>query len=94
MNIEAFMLAMWYIIIQVEGGPPHNMAEITPICFEDTKSKTQLGVFFEYTQMYCEEFSPEEISRVWNGGPRGPHKQSTIKYWRKIRNEMEKLKNE
>jgi hypothetical protein len=94
MKVEMFMVAMWYIIVQVEGGPPHNMAEITPICFADTKSETQFGVFLEYTEKYCDAYSPEEISKVWNGGPRGMQKRATEPYWEKIQNEMEKLRQE
>ena len=38
--------------------------------------------------VYCEELSFEEfceiVARKWNGGPKGHHKKSTIKYWEKV----------
>jgi len=34
--------------------------------------------------------SDEEIARIWNGGPRGMEKTSTIKYWNKVQKWMNK----
>jgi len=31
---------------------------------------------------------PESIARQWNGGPRGMQKESTIKYWNKIKKHL------
>jgi soluble lytic murein transglycosylase-like protein len=28
--------------------------------------------------------TPEVLARIWNGGPRGYAKQSTLNYWRKV----------
>jgi len=41
-----------------------------------------------YGKMYGAE-TPEEISRIWNGGPRGMKKRSTIKYWNEVQEKME-----
>ena len=30
----------------------------------------------------------EIVSRRWNGGPRGEKKKSTIKYWKKVKNQL------
>lgn len=30
----------------------------------------------------------ETCSRIWNGGPRGPEKKSTIKYWQRVQRIM------
>lgn len=30
----------------------------------------------------------EDAARIWNGGPKGPSKSSTKKYWKKVQNEM------
>ena len=33
--------------------------------------------------------TPEEVARVWNGGPRGMRKAATLPYWRRVRAAME-----
>ena len=92
MRSSLYMILMWSMIVKVEGGPPCNLAQITPICYKDTKAKTQLGIFFEYIGKYGKTFSPEEISRIWNGGPNGPNKKSTLGYWRKVKHEMDRAR--
>jgi len=32
----------------------------------------------------------EVLARIWNGGPHGWHKPSTIKYWREVKARMDK----
>lgn len=44
-------------------------------------------VFILYTAMYKAD-SYEEMARIWNGGPRGMQKQSTIKYWNKVKTHL------
>jgi hypothetical protein len=39
-------------------------------------------VFLSYTDPY---YTEEYIARLWNGGPDGMRKASTLKYWRKIK---------
>ena len=42
-----------------------------------------------YATPLCVGKSDEEVAeicaRIWNGGPRGYRKQSTLKYWKKVR---------
>lgn len=44
-------------------------------------------VFRLYVSHYCE--TDEQAARTWNGGPRGPRKQATAKYWRKVQREID-----
>lgn len=42
----------------------------------------------EMFNIYCQYYnlqSPEVISRCWNGGPKGHKKESTRKYWTKVK---------
>jgi hypothetical protein len=45
-----------------------------------------------YLSRYCKESIKnndfEKMARIWNGGPSGYKKQSTIKYWDKIKNNL------
>lgn len=34
----------------------------------------------------------EDLARIWNGGPRGYQKASTLGYWKKVESELERLK--
>lgn len=36
--------------------------------------------------------TPEQWSRIWNGGPDGPHQASTLRYWHKIEAVMQAQK--
>lgn len=92
-----YLIVLWYAVVTVEGGAPHNMAEITPICYRDVShipKWDQLGIFIEYTTKYLDLDNDmpilEQQARIWNGGPSGPLKNSTFKYWRKVENEMGK----
>ena len=89
MRAEVFMIMLWQAITTVEGDPA---GQITPICYQDTKADNPFSIFIEYSQKYCETYTPEEISRVWNGGPKGASKKATVKYWRKVLNEMDKTR--
>lgn len=43
-------------------------------------------MFFIYTKFYCgNNYTPERAARIWNSGPRGYLKKSTIKYWLKVK---------
>jgi len=90
MRAEVFMIMLWHAITTVEGDPA---GQITPICYQDTKADNPFSIFIEYTQMYGKTYTPEEISRIWNGGPTGPKKQATLKYWRKVEREMDKTRS-
>lgn len=41
-----------------------------------------------YLRTYAPGATPEVQARVWNGGPRGAAKASTVGYWARVRREM------
>ena len=44
--------------------------------------------------VYCKHYgltTAEEISRCWNGGPRGINKSSTLSYWSKVKTELNEI---
>jgi len=45
-----------------------------------------------YLSHYASGKTTEATSRIWNGGPTGHRKPSTIAYWRKVQRQLEKLK--
>jgi len=47
--------------------------------------KKSIEMFTIYTNHYTPCWAPELVARRWNGGPRGDKKQSTAKYWHKVR---------
>tara|TARA_R110000823_G_scaffold239990_1_gene365073 strand:+ start:48 stop:590 length:543 start_codon:yes stop_codon:yes gene_type:complete len=51
----------------------------------------------EMFYIYCDYYNlitDEEISRCWNGGPKGINKSQTIKYWSKVKKELNSRFNE
>lgn len=90
MRAEVFMIMLWHAITTVEGDPA---GQITPICYRDTQAQAPFSIFIEYSQKYGETYTPEELSRIWNGGPKGPEKNATLKYWRKVSYEMDKARS-
>lgn len=36
------------------------------------------------------EAGAERMARTWNGGPSGPKKQSTLRYWYRVKSELSK----
>lgn len=39
-----------------------------------------------YLRHYApENATPEQCARIWNGGPNGHNKQSTVQYWEKVK---------
>lgn len=55
------------------------------------KSKEIFDIVIEY---YLPGACDEDIARLWNGGPRGPVKKNTKKYWRKVLKKLKKAKYE
>lgn len=51
-------------------------------------------IFWAYTDHYGRRYgypvSDEVRARVWNGGPQGPSKRSTERYWAKVRANLAK----
>jgi hypothetical protein len=46
-------------------------------------------MFFIYTSHYAPQGTPETVSRVWNGGPKGASKKATLSYWAKVKRVMD-----
>ncbi len=83
-----------------------GIAQIRPICVKDVNRilgcvryslrdrysvSKALDMFDIYTNHYARSGEAEEMARVWNGGPKGMSKNSTMKYWLKVRLVMEGL---
>ena len=49
-------------------------------------------MFRIYVRHYASNGGPEQWSRIWNGGPRGSVKGSTLRYWEKVHVEMLRYK--
>lgn len=45
---------------------------------------------FKYQEKTGNQPTLEIYARIWNGGAYGWRKQSTLKYWEKVKKEMEK----
>jgi hypothetical protein len=51
--------------------------------------KLSRWAFIHYGRMYGAK-TPEQYARIWNGGPRGNRKKSTISYWERVEALMKK----
>jgi len=58
---------------------------------KDLRKSTEL--FSLYVLWYYPDGGPQQWSRCWNGGPRGPHRRSTRAYWRKIQRYLVAMRN-
>ena len=54
----------------------------------DRWSKVKSIQMFNVLRSNIKEASNEKIARVWNGGYNGHKKQSTIKYWQKVKKQI------
>ena len=55
----------------------------------DRWSKTKsIDIFNIIKEHYSPNGTPERIARVWNGGPNGHNKPSTISYWHKVKEQL------
>ena len=54
----------------------------------DRWSKVKSIQMFNVLRSNIKEASNEKIARVWNGGYNGHKKQSTIKYWQKVKKQF------
>ena len=59
-------------------------------CFSRGKSVALCRMYLslwgdEYERITGEQPSDEVLARIWNGGPRGWQKQSTVPYWNKVK---------
>jgi soluble lytic murein transglycosylase-like protein len=46
---------------------------------------TSIAICSAYLDMYARGKSAESMARVWNGGPGGDRKASTLAYWRLVK---------
>ena len=56
--------------------------------------KKSKEVFDIVVQYYLPGACDEDIARLWNGGPTGPIKKDTKKYWKKVLKTLKRNKNE
>jgi hypothetical protein len=73
-----------YGIIQIRESRLKDYYEKTGIRYSvtdmfDVKKSKEVFMF------YCSGSDLEPISRLWNGGPDGLEKESTLEYWNKIK---------
>jgi hypothetical protein len=62
-------------------------------CLNDRFDPEESKAMFEvYTTYYCEKHdiptTPENRARIWNGGPHGFRKASTLDYWGRVQRRM------
>lgn len=56
---------------------------------EDRWDREQsLEMFHIWREYHHPNSDDETISRCWNGGPSGYEKESTLRYWRKVKNKL------
>ena len=55
---------------------------------KDRWSKAKSIQMFNILRSHLKGASDEEIARTWNGGYTGHKKQSTIKYWNKVKKQI------
>ncbi len=53
--------------------------------FDVEKSEEICRLYLQHYANYYENPTAKTLSRVWNGGPMGPKKSDTGKYWLKVR---------
>lgn len=53
--------------------------------FDVEKSEEICRLYLQHYANYYENPTAKTLARIWNGGPMGPKKSSTEKYWFKVR---------
>jgi len=56
----------------------------------DRRSKAKSIQMFNILRLHTKNPTNEKLARNWNGGYTGHKKQSTIKYWNKVKNNLNK----
>jgi hypothetical protein len=83
---------------QIHMGVVYDVNRIagTHYTSDDRKSLVKsFEMFTIYTAWYAQHgsqskpASDETLARIWNGGPKGPEKQATAKYWQKVKTTMD-----
>ena len=80
---------VWAITVKdcnrILGKPVFRMEDR----FSFDKSKQMFDVYTtHYGKRYGVPVSDEVRAKVWNGGPDGPKKQATQKYWQKVKSKL------
>ena len=91
--------------IRGDGGKALGPLQIHRVCWLDAKVPGRYEdcanlsyskrVFAAYMERYATErrlgrpVTDEDRARIWNGGPNGYKKRATLKYWEKVRKELE-----
>jgi hypothetical protein len=52
-----------------------------------------IEMFHIWREHHHPDSDDETISSCWNGGGKGPKKESTLHYWRKVKNKLNELKS-
>ena len=61
--------------------------------FDKRRSEEIAVLYLSYWAWKSKQpMTAELYARIWNGGPNGWKKQCTLKYWHKVKRELEKLK--
>ena len=92
--------------IRGDGGKALGPLQIHRVCWLDAKVAGRYEdcanlsyskrVFAAYMERYATErrlgrpVTDEDRARIWNGGPNGYKKRATIKYWEKVRKELQR----
>jgi len=50
--------------------------------------ESSIGICLRYLLLWAPNGTPERWARIWNGGPKGDKKTSTIAYWNKVRRHL------
>jgi hypothetical protein len=80
---------MWAITVRdvnrILGEPVFRMEDR----FSLAKSKAMFDIYTtHYGKRYGIPITDEVRAKVWNGGPDGPKKQATNKYWQKVKSKL------
>ena len=83
-QIRQICLADCNLIVARKGGPAGYFTRGDRL--DPAKSRE---MFLTYVLHYAPDGSPEQWARIWNGGPTGYVKKSTLGYWRLVLAAME-----
>jgi len=85
-------LQIWNVVIQDVNRVYHTTYKAT----DRTDRKKSIEICRKYLAYWGKHYEKvtgktctlEVLSRIWNGGPNGWKKDSTIKYWNKVKKEL------
>jgi hypothetical protein len=79
------VLQVWPVMVndvnRIRSGKAYTLADR----YSPTKSREMARIYFRH---YGKSWTIEQAARCWNGGTQGYKKQSTVKYWNKVRKEI------